>query len=328
MQAAVISTGPHDFSRFIWGSGAFIADGIAWADLLTRMKRGGLVPLPLYMRGQKARLRPIIDSVPLLDAVDKYFQGNTPHWLRQTITLPDRADPYWKPLQHGSALERANIPILITTGWYDLILESTIEQYSRLIERGCSVGVTIGPWTHLGAGGRNNMPEILGWLDQHVAQRADAARSSPVRIFITGAQEWRDLPKWPPATSAHELYLCPGKKLSRDGPPADAPDSVFKFDPAEPTPAIGVPLLFDGGNMTGGLEDTALAARSDVLVFNTEPLDRDLEICGKPSVELCHSSDHPYVDLLVRLSEVDNGGKSHSVAEKYMRLDPNRGQDP
>lgn len=320
MKAAIINTGPHDFANLICGTGAISGDVIAWADFLTCMRHRGTISQLLYLRTQKSRIRPVQDSVSLLPALDKYFKGDTPTWLRQMIVHPDPADPFWKPMRHENALGRANIPILLVTGWYDLVMQEPMKQYSRLAEHGCNVALTVGPWTHLGAGGRNTMIETLSWLDEYLAEKPASSRPSPVRVFVTGAEEWRNLPKWPPPTLPQELFLCQGKQLSGNAPSSDGPDSVFKFDPADPTPAIGAPELFDNGS--GKREDdTALATRSDVVTFTSEPLTQDLEVCGRPSVELHHSSDHPHVDLLVLLSEVDSAGISHSISETYMRLD-------
>jgi putative CocE/NonD family hydrolase len=328
MKTAVISTGPHDFGNFFWGSGAFSSDIIAWADMQVRMRRGdGTLSLLMSSSSQKAQLRTLYNAVPLLDAVDKYFKGSAPAWLRRTLTIPNQKDAYWGPLRQDGALKMANVPILLTTGWHDLVKESVMEQYSTLARRGCNVGLTVGPWTHLGAIGRRNMPEILAWLDEHLAHGKESRRRSPVRVFVTGAEEWRELPKWPPPTSSHQLFLCPGKKLSRAPPSEAASESTFTFNPADPTPSIAAPSLFDHG-FSPKSPDDALAARPDVLSFTTEPLDQDIEVCGQPSIQLYHSSSHPNVDLFVLISQVDSKGTSHSITEKYVRLDASRHQDP
>ena len=38
--------------------------------------------------------------------------------------------------------------MLVQTGWYDLLLGSSIGQYERLAARGADVRLTVGPWTH------------------------------------------------------------------------------------------------------------------------------------------------------------------------------------
>ena len=331
MKAAVITTGPHDMSDFIWDTGAMYSNVITWADLTTHMKRGGgVLSFLLYMRSQNERLGPVFDSLPLCDGVARYFKNNfnadAPGWLCEAITRYDRTDPYWKPKQQGDALERANVPILLVTGWYDILLRTVVEQYSRLAERGCNVALTIGPWTHIGAQRGQTPADSLSWVEEHLANRTEGSRPFPVRVFITGTQEWRNLPKWPPPSLPHKLFLGQAKTLTVRTPSPEATNSVFQFDPAQPTPAIGAPLMYasDKGKSD---ENDKLAARSDVLSFSTEPLDHDLEVCGRPSIELYHSSDHPYVDLLIVLSEVGTAGTSHSISERYLRLDPLRDAD-
>jgi predicted acyl esterase len=86
-------------------------------------------------------------------------------------------------------------------------------------------------------------------------------------------------------------YPQPGGGLAQEVPPADAAPSTFTFDPAQPTPTVGGPLL---------------------------------EVMGAPVAELAHRSDNPHADLFVRLSEVDARGRSRNVTEGYLRLDPGR----
>jgi predicted acyl esterase len=45
-----------------------------------------------------------------------------------------------------------------------------------------------------------------------------------------------------------------------------------------------------------------------------------LYVTGNPVVELSHAADIPHVDLFVRLSEVDERGRSCNVTESYRRL--------
>lgn len=51
-------------------------------------------------------------------------------------SLPNER-PYLFPLQHSQALEKANTPVFLITGWSDNFLEQTMEQYERLKARGC-----------------------------------------------------------------------------------------------------------------------------------------------------------------------------------------------
>ena len=319
MKAAVIQVAPHDYSKLIWGTGALNSDFFSWCELMAALKRGDRVSLPTSI---SAPLRSVIESPRLLDAVDKYLKGDAQRWIKDMVTHPDVTDPYWAPMNSSAALDRASIPILLLTGWYDIALGQVMEQYARLAARGCTVAMTVGPWSHTEVAA-NSKAEPLAWLDEHFAARAGQRRPSLLRIFVTGAREWRQFSSWPPATVAHMLYLGPGGSLAEVKPLAEDPDSVFEFDPADPTPSIGMSMYTRLGGAKD--DDSALAARPDVLAFTTQPLDRDIEVCGKPSVELQHSTNLPYGDLFVRLCEVDSRGRSHNIAEAYLRLSITRG---
>ncbi|KAK0638450.1 X-Pro dipeptidyl-peptidase-domain-containing protein [Cercophora newfieldiana] len=332
-RAAAIYTGPHDMGKFIWGTGALDYGAFSWADFTTRQKRGdGQLSLMLALRSQQATLGPIFESLPLMGAVDKYFQDAyataMPPWLGKTLAIADLGDKYWTPINHGDALQKANLPILLTAGWYDLVLPQVMEQYEILSQRGCDVALTIGPWTHLQAGtGFNILSDTYDWFEEHFTSLPrKRLRKAPVRVFVTGMNKWLDLPKWPPEPASHEeLFFSPDKSLVADKPgESNIPDSTFTFDPEKPTPFVGTPPLFDRG-VGQRKPDTALATRHDVLSFTTtSPLEHDLEVCGKPVVSLHHSSDHPHVDLLVILSEVDPAGVSRPVSQRYMRLGNNQ----
>ncbi|GIE92998.1 CocE/NonD family hydrolase [Paractinoplanes rishiriensis] len=318
LAAAVITVGPHDFARHSWGTGAFNLDLVGWTDMIINQPRSDQHPGPVRGQLAQARRAParrramqrVFTELPLADAGERWYAGRAP-WFRERVTRPDLDDPYWQPMRHPAALERANIPILLLTGWQDLFVGQSIEQYRRLHERGVDVALTVGPWTHvetIGKAAGRLVNESLDWLGAHLAGRAPRARALPVRVHVTGAREWRELAAWPPPTTELALPLAePG-----------APAASFTFDPADPTPTLGGPLL-DGG---GYVNDGALAGRPDVLAITGEPLAAALEIHGSPVVELRHRSDNPHADLFVRISEVNPRGRSRNVTEGYRRLTP------
>jgi len=261
-------------------------------------------------------------------------------WLRFRLThtsldgSPAEGDE-WRTLKLDGALERvgtAGAPggpaILLNTGWYDRLLPQVVAQYGRLAERGCRVAITIGPWTHLGCQGAS-IAQNLGWLEENLAGKKQptetTAREAPVRVYVTGADEWKNLERWPPrAASSCELFLGGKKKLSAVAPEEDVStpglaESVFTFDPLNPTPSIATADLFDNG--TTRPSDAALAARNDVVTFTTAPLEDDLDVIGRPELLLFHGTDNPYADLWVLISEVDDRtGVSNSITERFLRL--------
>ena len=127
------------------------------------------------------------------------------------------------------------------------------------------MGLTVGPWTHSQIaikGGPVLFRETVDWLDEHLAGDDGPARSAPVPS-VTGSGEWRDLPAWPPRSTRRVLHPQPGGGLADSPPP-------LRRRPASPRPGrthsdLGGPILRNGS--AGYQDDTALAARTDVLAF-------------------------------------------------------------
>lgn len=317
--AAVVTVGPHDFSRHHWGTGAFNLDAIGWSDLIAHQQDAALLRL-IHIATSAWRLRPVLDAAPLADAAERHFRGRVP-WYREVIVHPDLDDPFWTPMRHTGALDSVTVPVLLIGGWQDIFLAQTVEQYSRLHEREVDVAMTIGPWNHqdlVGKGASTAAQEALAWLDEHLAHRTTRPRPAPVTVYVTGGGRWRRYAAWPPATCCRTLYLRSGGTLSTEAPSDADPPSTFTFDPVHPTPTVGGPALTGGGYR----DDTALAGRPDVLAFTGPVLDEDVEVLGAPTVELERDGDNPHVDVFVRLSDVAPGGRSRNVTEGYLRLDP------
>lgn len=312
-KAAIISVGPHDFRGFHWGTGSLTSTLPMWASLINEQERNPLRAMRLVL----AKGRPVyrlLKEAPVADAIYRTIPRQTA-WVRDRITHDDINAPYWEPLDQSAALERAEIPILIFSGWQDLFLAQSYEQFVRLSERGADVSFTVGPWEHMGASfGPQHAQESLEWL----AARLDGTgpdRAARVHLNVTGADEWRHLDAWPPATRPHRLHLTPDALAEL---PASGEVS-FAFDPADPPTFAGGPLLIGGGYV----DDTAVARRADVLAVASAPLGADLEVHGRPVVVLDHAAEQPDSDVFVRLSDIDERGRSRNVTQGFLRTRAN-----
>jgi putative CocE/NonD family hydrolase len=250
--------------------------------------------------------------VPLRDAGRRILRDRVP-WHESWLRTPDVTDPYWQPSRLDDALQRASSPVLLVTGWQDVFLPQTLEQYRRLVDRGAAPALIVGPWTHA-EGGNDVVRESLKWLA--------GQRWSGARIFVAGAG-WRELPEWPPVAEQAVWYLQPRAALAAQRPDGAAMLARFVFDPADPTPTIGGRLLF---SPSGYREDSALAARADVVTFTSAALADPVEVLGTPRVELAHRTDTGWADVSVRISEVGPDGRSRNVSDGYLRRTPE--QDP
>lgn len=164
-------------------------------------------------------------------------------------------------------------------------------------------------------------------------------RTASGRLFHGG--RWRDEQEWPLARAALTSYfLHVGGSLSTEPPAEDSSSTTFRFDPAAPVPSIGgnvssltdldplPPSIADPGvvprstrvhdiMLAGGFDQVEgprfygcappylpLGSRSDVLVFQTDPLAADLEVTGPIEVELWVSSTALDTDFTAKLIDV------------------------
>ncbi|ORW70763.1 CocE/NonD family hydrolase [Mycobacterium saskatchewanense] len=320
LAAAVITAGPHDFSASTWGTGAFtVNDFLGWSDMVAHQEDPVRFRVALRQLQSRRAVSRAARELPLGDAA-RALLGHGAPWFESWLEHPDTSDPFWDALRFNDALDRVRVPVLLVGGWQDLFLGQTLQQYAHLRGRGVDVALTIGPWTHtqlLTKGLGTSARESLDWLDAHLCE-APLRRPGRVRVYVTG-QGWRTVADWPPVTTEHALYLRPGRYLDETPPTAlkGVAPATFRYDPADPTPTVGGPLL---STNSGYRDDSRLASRDDVLAFTSATLTRDLCVYGSPVVELAHGSDNPHVDLFVRVSEVGSKGRSRNVSDGYQRL--------
>ncbi|KAH8660558.1 X-Pro dipeptidyl-peptidase-domain-containing protein [Xylariales sp. PMI_506] len=311
--ASMILCSVYDHSQTPWTHGAYRADRISWAYIVARQDEinGNILSVV-----DPRKLKAVIESMPLYDATKSFFEGRAQYQL-EFMTHPDPDDPFWAPCKHRAALDLVNVPLLLRSGWYDTMTANSLTAYARARERGVKAYLTIGPWSHIEASGSNAMPEVFEFMEEHVAGRTENHRADSLRVFVTGAEEWRSLPSWPPATEERTFYLHGDLTIGTETPAGDAPAASFIYDPNNPTPTLGGPRTARGGRV----DDSVYATRSDVIVYTSAPLQEDIEIMGKPIVQLAHSTNIPYADLWIRLSEVDADGVSHNLTESWQALD-------
>ena len=157
-------------------------------------------------------------------------------------------------------------------------------------------------------------------LDYFVMGTGDGRRSEEGRIFHGG--HWSSTDAWPPADSQPlTLFLHADGRLRPDAPDEPSASSAYDFDPKDPVPTVGgnfhgssgVSLTGEGGpfDQRGHpqllpycKDDLPLSLRSDVLVFETEPLDHDLEVVGDLSVVVFVASSAPDTDFTAKLVDV------------------------
>lgn len=238
-------------------------------------------------------------------------------WL--VHTAPD--DPYWQAIDHSRRLDAVSAPVNLVGGWYDIFLPEQLVDYAALRRAGRQPRLTVGPWRHTSLGvARAGLRESFAWFDEHLRHQPAPTPASPVRVFVLGARRWRELPDWPPPATPTRWYLQPQGRLAPTPAAESAPDH-YRYDPADPTPSLGGPLLT---NDAGPKDNRRLEARADVLTYTSAPLESDLEVIGPVAVELYVQSSAEYTDFFARLCDVTPRGRSINICDGLVRLVPGR----
>ena len=139
-------------------------------------------------------------------------------------------------------------------------------------------------------------------------------------MFVMGSNTWRDFADWPPPAQQQRWHLQPNGALATSTPPAAEPDH-YRYDPANPTPAVGGNSLGAPKRM-GPQDNRALEDRRDVLVYTSDLLERDIEVIGPVTANLYVASSLDYTDFFARLCVVEQSGKSVNLCDGILRLTP------
>jgi hypothetical protein len=299
--------------EFLRPDGLSLETPFAWGVMVAGQERRGAM-----LRGlaQARRDRRALEVLPLGQA-DVAAAGQRVGYV-QDILACDADDPRWTGIDHTQRVADVSVPVSSIGGWYDIFLPGQLRDFKILQEAGRAPRLTVGPWTHLSLDG-TALRESIEFGLAHARGEPPPARA-PVRLYVMGEEAWRDFDAWPPpGYSPQRFYLQSGGGLGRTPPGhAEVPLSRYRYDPADPTPAVGGVRMTRTGS--GRVDNTKLEARSDVLTFTTAPLDADTEVIGEVSAEIWFRSSLPHADVFVRLCDVDPGGRSRNVCDGLTSL--------
>ena len=178
----------------------------------------------------------------------------------------------------------------------------------------------------------------LNRFDRWLKNDDSASLGASVKFFLMGGGEgrraedgrlrhggrWEAAEEWPPReASPVSFYLHEGGFLSEDAPDSHDSSTSYLSDPDNTVSSNGRciigygPALQSGFGGMGprdqieletlpghGIPGMPIAARPDVLVFQTGPLEEDLQIAGNIRAVLWVSSDAPDTDFFVKLLDV------------------------
>ncbi len=272
-------------------------------------------------------------------AMDEAAGFVAPSW-REECRHPT-LDEWWEPVRYQHRIAEIDVPTLHVSGWYDDEEIGTPLNYAAMVAAGRQgQRLLMGPWGHAvnttrTLGDIDFGPTalidldgtVLAFLDEHLLGKTPKVPAPPVRIFVMGANEWRDADAWPPPdVTPLELYLSSGGRansLHGDGrlqsQPAAAgePTDTLTHDPDLPVPFI----TNESSAQVGGPDDyRGVETRGDVLVYTTDPLERDVEIMGPVRLVAHVSTDAQDADITAKLVDVHPGGFAQRLCDGMVRL--------
>ncbi|MGW5397727.1 CocE/NonD family hydrolase [Streptomyces sp. NPDC003952] len=314
LKAMVVQVGLHDPHALFHADGALrLENALAVGAGMTYQHQGMAAFVKATLRLQR-RLGDATTAQPLRGAHASALGGEVP-WLDDVMAHPDAEDPYWHGASLAAVAQRLEVPTALITGWHDALGDQTFEQYHRLRAAGCETSLLVGPWTHTSAlqqGWPEVFAESLAWLRAHLCDDPSGLRPTRVRVHIGGEDAWRDMDDWAPDTVAGPWFPTAEGHLIRQAPAESSPVVSFRYDPADPTPSLGGPLL---SRTAGARDNGTLEARDDVLTFTGPPLTEPLDVLGPVSARLSVSTGTGHADVFTRLCDVDAQGRSVNVCD-------------
>jgi uncharacterized protein len=238
--------------------------------------------------------------------------GDLAHYYQDWLAHPAN-DEFWKTTAPEERYDQVRAPALNMGGWYDLFQKGTVANYVGMKAHGGSDAarrphLVMGPWAHGVSGdvypdrafgflANSVVYDISGyqlrWFD-HFLKGEDngVATEKPVKIFVMGADVWRDEDDWPlPDTQWQRWYLHSEGRANTAGgngtlstrTPGAEREDVYLYDPHDPVPTVGGATFLPGlgvGANSGPRDQREVERRPDVLVYTTDPLERDTEVTG------------------------------------------------
>lgn len=308
-------------STFYPGGAPGLLNLATWVNQIGRQERIGAVTgflaTPVFSR----RKRRAVTSQPL-QAADVALTGAPVVFWRDFVEHAEQPREFWAPAEHDGFDAAAMPPVCMVTGWWDLFLDRQLVDFTALQRGGATARITIGPWTHGDRGSLSTIAhEMVHWLGVHLHGGEHDGRA-PVRVYVQHADRWTDLPCWPPPEARPtEWYLDADGGLGPDRPAGTPPPSRFVYDPADPTPTVGGPMLQPPSKQ---LDNRAVEARDDVRVWTGPPLESDLDLLGPVSAVVYVRTGTGIGDVFVRLCDVGPDATSMNITDAMHRLVPDR----
>ncbi len=279
----------------------------------------------------------LLGHTPLRTADERIGRTNTSwrKWLKYDFAN------YWKNYSLDGCFHELDLPVLHITGWFDGDQPGALYYYQHMtLESPASSRQFLlsGPWQHSGvwfpqqklgdldfgeASMHNAKAVQARWFDFWLKGLPNGLLDEPrVKVFVMGRNQWREAASWPiPGAQSLPWHLHSqgqARTLAGDGKlsrlePVDEPVDEYTYDPQHTSyknDGIGDDVSFDR---------RPVEALDEVLVYTSEPLEKELEVTGVPFVVLYAATDAVDTDFAAVLVDVHPDERAVPVAEGILR---------
>lgn len=283
----------------------------------------GMMHVDSYEFGQDTAN--ILPAPPDYVLDEAYFRHrfDTEPWLL-IYKRHQRDGPFWNRASLNSDYSSIRVPTFVIGGWYDGYRDSVPRMLENLE---APVKGMVGPWAHAWPNrpypepGMEWRREAVRWFDHWLKGDDTGIMDEP--WFAVYVRQWH-----PPGV----VDKVPGCWRWEDGWPIDRTQKLALYAHADHTlssvpsdgsegqthrlryiPTVGVEA---SGNVNwwGDFPWDQRGTDAYSLVYDTDPLDQDLEILGFPRAVLHVSADAPLANWMVRISDVAPDGTVTQVA--------------
>lgn len=298
-------------------------------------------PKPLFQFSSNDGYAFYLENGQPLSKVDKnLYKGKIAFW--DSIVAHPNYDYFWQDMSLIPHLKNIKPAVLTVGGWFDAEdLYGPLHAYEA-IEKNTENNdnrIVMGPWKHGGFArgdgsvlgnvyfGKNPAPSnfyrdsIEFPFISHYLKGEDMAGLPEAYMFETGNNVWKGFEQWPPKnTEPLVFYLNTDGALSQTMGKATNEYDEFVSDPAHPVPYTED--ITTGMTKTYMTDDQRFATkRSDVLVYQTKILEKDLTVAGKIGVKLFVSTSQSDADWVVKFIDVypeDYQNREYKAANTVM----------
>ena len=261
---------------------------------------------------------------PLGNSDTVLFKGQVKAWT-EFLEHPNY-DEYWQARNIRPHLKNVNCAVMTVGGWFDgedLFGALETYQWTERQNPGITNLLVMGPWSH-GAWSSKDGDKLgdvrfnaktskyyqekleLPFFRRHLKGDTNVALAEAT-IFETGTHRWRQFDAWPPKdASVRTLYFQQNGKLGWNAPEGGANANAFDeyiSDPDKPVP-FTLEVTTDYPRSYPLHDQRFAASRTDVVVYETEPLEEDLTLAGPIEVRLHVSTTGTDSDWVVKLIDV------------------------